>query len=337
MTSSRPARRGIAGLASLPGHRSGRLSGGHRPGGRSAAGAANHHPARPRRKPAHLPRRHGPGPYRGWPVARDRRPPDALPERHEHGFAGQIALARPASSTWPAPTTRACTAAAQRRGRGLWHRRPGVAARDRDPAQARPGHEHPRQPATSADGRWLLVQNATPASSVTVVDLKNRRTAAELPTPGCWGVIPWPQDASRFSTVCGDGSLATLALDEAGQARRAAPCPSSTPTPTRSSCTTSAWATNCCSSRTAGSCTGCARSPRCRCCRLLAADGGRAPGAGARRHAAVHRRRRAPALFVGMHPKARDGSHKEPAQQIWVFDLARRHAWRAGPASMPSR
>jgi methylamine dehydrogenase heavy chain len=28
-------------------------------------------------------------------------------------------------------------------------------------------------------------------------------------------------------------------------------------------------------------------------------------------------------LFVGMHPKARDGSHKEPAQQIWVFDLAR--------------
>jgi methylamine dehydrogenase heavy chain len=140
------------------------------------------------------------------------------------GFAGQIALARPARALrgqhlLPAPAPRR----AQRRGRGLWHRRPGVAARDRDPAQARPGHEHPRQPATSADGRWLLVQNATPASSVTVVDLKNRRTAAELPTPGCWGVIPWPQDASRFSTVCGDGSLATLALDEAGQARRAAP------------------------------------------------------------------------------------------------------------------
>jgi methylamine dehydrogenase heavy chain len=27
-------------------------------------------------------------------------------------------------------------------------------------------------------------------------------------------------------------------------------------------------------------------------------------------------------LYVGMHPKGKEGSHKEPAAEIWVFDLA---------------
>jgi methylamine dehydrogenase heavy chain len=27
-------------------------------------------------------------------------------------------------------------------------------------------------------------------------------------------------------------------------------------------------------------------------------------------------------LYVGMHPKGKEGSHKAPAQEIWVFDLA---------------
>jgi len=68
----------------------------------------------------------------------------------------------------------------------------------------------------SADGRFLLVQNATPATSVTVVDLQARKTASEIPTPGCWGVIPWPDQPRRFSSVCGDGTLATFDIDDTG-------------------------------------------------------------------------------------------------------------------------
>jgi methylamine dehydrogenase heavy chain len=69
----------------------------------------------------------------------------------------------------------------------------------------------------SADGRFLLLQNATPATSVTVVDLPGKRVASEFANPGCWGVLPWPSDPLRLSSVCGDGKLATYELDAEGK------------------------------------------------------------------------------------------------------------------------
>jgi len=78
----------------------------------------------------------------------------------------------------------------------------------------------------SADGRFLLIQNATPATSVTVVDLAANKVTAEIANPGCWGTLPWPKNASRFSTVCGDGTLQTFDLDAAGKqagSQRSAP------------------------------------------------------------------------------------------------------------------
>ena len=69
----------------------------------------------------------------------------------------------------------------------------------------------------SANGRFVLVQNATPATSVTVVDLAQRKVASEIATPGCWGV--WPiGNSNRFATLCGDGKMVTITLDDAGQA-----------------------------------------------------------------------------------------------------------------------
>ena len=68
----------------------------------------------------------------------------------------------------------------------------------------------------SGDGRFVLVQNATPATSITVVDLQQRKVTAEVPTPGCWGVLPAAAGA-RFSMLCGDGKVATVTLDAAGQ------------------------------------------------------------------------------------------------------------------------
>lgn len=70
---------------------------------------------------------------------------------------------------------------------------------------------------TSANGRFVFVQNATPATSVTVVDLQTRSVAAEVPTPGCWGALPAAGHPSRFSTLCGDGTMATVTLDESGK------------------------------------------------------------------------------------------------------------------------
>jgi methylamine dehydrogenase heavy chain len=71
----------------------------------------------------------------------------------------------------------------------------------------------------SADGRWLFVQYATPATSVGIIDLKTRKAVNEVATPGCWAILPAASVGGRFSTVCGDGTLVTVSLDDAGQVR----------------------------------------------------------------------------------------------------------------------
>ncbi|MEL7029991.1 MAG: amine dehydrogenase large subunit, partial [Pseudomonadota bacterium] len=62
--------------------------------------------------------------------------------------------------------------------------------------------------------KFALIYNFTPAASVTVVDLDTRAVASEIPIPGC--AMIFPTGASGFSTVCGDGGLTTVTLDEAG-------------------------------------------------------------------------------------------------------------------------
>jgi methylamine dehydrogenase heavy chain len=67
----------------------------------------------------------------------------------------------------------------------------------------------------SVDERYAYVQNATPATSVSVVDLKEGKMIAEVPTPGCFGIYPAPQGA-RFSSICGNGSLTSYSFSEDG-------------------------------------------------------------------------------------------------------------------------
>lgn len=67
----------------------------------------------------------------------------------------------------------------------------------------------------SADERYAFVQNATPATSVTVVDLKVGKSLVEIPTPGCFGIYPAPQ-GSRFSSLCGNGTMTSYAFNADG-------------------------------------------------------------------------------------------------------------------------
>lgn len=70
----------------------------------------------------------------------------------------------------------------------------------------------------SADGRWLFVQNATPATSVTVIDLPRRQAVAEIPLPGCWAIYPVRSQPNRFGSLCGDGTVQMVTLAEDGSA-----------------------------------------------------------------------------------------------------------------------
>jgi methylamine dehydrogenase heavy chain len=69
----------------------------------------------------------------------------------------------------------------------------------------------------SADGARAFVQNATPATSVSVVNLKTGKVTAEIPIPGCWQINLAP-DGGRFSSLCGDGSVLTVRLGPDGTA-----------------------------------------------------------------------------------------------------------------------
>ena len=68
----------------------------------------------------------------------------------------------------------------------------------------------------SADGRLLYVLNATPAVSVSVVDLQARKQVAEIDAAGCWGIYPAAGHPRRFSTLCGEGTVATFTLNDDG-------------------------------------------------------------------------------------------------------------------------
>ena len=59
-----------------------------------------------------------------------------------------------------------------------------------------------------------LVFNFTPASSVTVVDLVKRQPLGEIDIPGC--SLVYPSGARGFSTLCASGTLLTIKLDANG-------------------------------------------------------------------------------------------------------------------------
>jgi methylamine dehydrogenase heavy chain len=62
--------------------------------------------------------------------------------------------------------------------------------------------------------RMELVFNFTPASSVTVVDLVNRRVLGEVEIPGC--SLVYPTGSRGFSTLCASGTLLSVKLDASG-------------------------------------------------------------------------------------------------------------------------
>jgi methylamine dehydrogenase heavy chain len=64
------------------------------------------------------------------------------------------------------------------------------------------------------DQRMALVFNFTPASSVTIVDLVKRQPLGQIEIPGC--SLVYPSGARGFSTLCSSGTLLTIRLDANG-------------------------------------------------------------------------------------------------------------------------
>jgi methylamine dehydrogenase heavy chain len=188
---------------------------------------------------------------------------------------------------------------------------------------------------TTGDGRFVLVQNATPATSITVVDTRERKVAAEIQTPGCWGTLPAASGA-RFSMLCGDGKLATISLDAQGQvaARQVSEKFFDADTDAwfhhAEQVGNRYWFVSFNGQLTELDLGGEVARPVRQ--QNLVSPAERKAGwrPGGYQNFAVDPQGRW--LVVGMHPRGAEGSHKSPAAQLWVFDLSsgKRVATHAG-------
>lgn len=68
--------------------------------------------------------------------------------------------------------------------------------------------------AYSGDGRLVYVTNLSPATSYSVVDLSTKAVVGEVDTDGC--VLVLPSGPRRVSSLCENGRLLTVTLDETG-------------------------------------------------------------------------------------------------------------------------
>ncbi|WP_095193554.1 amine dehydrogenase large subunit [Pseudomonas sp. Irchel 3A7] len=68
---------------------------------------------------------------------------------------------------------------------------------------------------TSGDDRFVYIYNFTPSTSVTVVDTQSKAVATEIAIPGC--VLNYPIGKRKFASLCGDGSLQVVTINDQGQ------------------------------------------------------------------------------------------------------------------------
>ena len=180
--------------------------------------------------------------------------------------------------------------------------------------------------APSLDDAWVFIQNATPLSSVTVVDHKAWKVTAEVPTLGCWIILPAQSNTRRFATLCGDGTVVTVTLNEKGD--------SATQTRSEKLFDPEKDPIMVQGERVGDSYHFVSYEGNIKVINVggdvakledswsLLDDADKKAGwkPGGYQLLAVH----APTkrLYVAMHDQAKNGSHKNPAKEIWEFDLA---------------
>lgn len=178
----------------------------------------------------------------------------------------------------------------------------------------------------SANGRWLFSQNSTPATSVEVIDMRARKSLGDIPLPGCWGIYPAQSNPNRFSALCGDGTVTTVTLDDAGEVA------SRTSSSKMFDPDKDAWFMageqsgdtyyfvsflgNLAAVNMGGDTAGLEGTWPL----VAGADLKKGWRPGGYQPLAVHGQR----AYVTMHPGGAEGSHKNPAAEIWVIDLAKK-------------
>ncbi|MBX3024366.1 amine dehydrogenase [bacterium] len=177
--------------------------------------------------------------------------------------------------------------------------------------------------ALSDDDRFLALFNWTTGTSLSIVDLRERRFAGEIETPGC--SLVFAAGPRRFFSLCADGAVFTLTLnDDGSEASRALSPPFFDP---RVDPVTEKAVRN-------GDewlfvsfdgiihpVDGSGETPRFGPTWSLVDDADKRESwrIGGLEHLAVHRA--SGRLYALMHRGGAD-THKDPGEEVWVFDLA---------------
>jgi methylamine dehydrogenase heavy chain len=193
--------------------------------------------------------------------------------------------------------------------------------------------------AISGDGKLLFVQNATPATSISVVDLKRRKFLAEIPTPGCYALFAPPSAPDRVSTLCGDGTLLTITFKanaEVASSKRSAKFFDADKDPvfiTAGHEGDRFFFVSFQGQVHAADLRGEEAKIDAPWSLLTAADQSARWRPGGYQMTTVE-----PAtgrLYVGMHSHGGEGSHKNPAEEIWTFDIKSHKRLARTPTGAP--
>jgi methylamine dehydrogenase heavy chain len=176
----------------------------------------------------------------------------------------------------------------------------------------------------SSDRKYMFIQNATPATSVSIVDLVQKKQTGEAPNPGCYAIFPGAKATDRFATPCGDGTFGTITIGANGTAtgfRRSAQIFDADKDPIFISGVR--WGDFWTFVSFGGKVyivdvDGETARVVDKFAFAESVAGGWRPG-GYQPHA-VHEK--SGIAYVLMHAHGREGSHKDPAEEIWAVDLA---------------
>jgi methylamine dehydrogenase heavy chain len=171
-------------------------------------------------------------------------------------------------------------------------------------------------------GKFMLVFNLTPATSVSVIDLDSRKVVNEIESPGCSLVYPTVKD--DFFMLCGDGAALFVSLDGSGQVKKQSKSKpfidiDNDPLSEKSSKIGDTWFFV---SFHGNLQTISAKGEPLDTWSLLSnkerSKGWRPAGW---HWTASHPDGR---LWVGMTPDGYEGSHKDPASEVWLFDTRKK-------------
>ena len=185
----------------------------------------------------------------------------------------------------------------------------------------------------NSDGSMIFMQNATPATSVTVVDIASKKNF-EAQGPGCYGIYPALANPLRFATLCGDGTATTytISVDRAAARLKSSEKffdPQNDPLYTHAEAMRDGYVFLTYSGKfmrvaVDGDTTSAQASGD-------ATEGqqGWAPGG----YQPFTVDAQSGVAYLLMHDKAQEGSHKAPSVEIWAYDLGAKKLIARSPAT----